>query len=120
MGACELFRCHFFGIEPQTGVEPASSITAHRVEAYADTGALILMKFKSLFMNSFRNSFFVFLNPSLWRESNPHGPLLPGRLGVGGDTQAMNKFLFNYPQQVPLNLHYYSSACLRILSSHIF
>lgn len=43
----------FFGIEPQTGVEPASSITAHRVEAYADTGALILEKFKPLFMNSF-------------------------------------------------------------------
>lgn len=31
------------GIEPQTGVEPASSITVHRVEAYTGTGALIFV-----------------------------------------------------------------------------
>lgn len=60
-------------------------------------------------MNSFKNSFSVFLNSSLWRESNPHGPLLPGRLGVGGYTQAMNKFLFNY-------LNKFLSTCTIILT----
>ena len=61
MGAYGLFHC-YFSLEqsPRRESNPHRPITAHRVEAYADTGAFILVKIKTLFM-SFLEIHFCFL-----------------------------------------------------------